>query len=76
MYFSFVSSIIVVLLFLQFVLLHENYQLYVLPRVLESKRMAKSGRSKQKEADLEYSVAKQVEKMIRYVKITVLDIPM
>lgn len=28
--------------------------------------MAKSGRTKQKEADLEYSVAKQVEKMIRY----------
>lgn len=30
--------------------------------------MAKSGRTKQKEADLEYSVAKQVEKMIRYNK--------
>lgn len=30
--------------------------------------MAKSGRTKQKEADLEYSVAKQVEKMIRYQK--------
>ncbi|BFG28410.1 hypothetical protein CerSpe_146930 [Prunus speciosa] len=29
--------------------------------------MAKSGRTKQKEADLEYSVAKQVEKMIRYI---------
>lgn len=45
--------------------LHEEYQLYVLPRVLESKKMAKSGRAKQKEADLEYNVAKQVEKMIR-----------
>lgn len=40
--------------------------MYVLPRILESKKMAKSGRTKQKEADLEYSVAKQVEKMIRY----------
>lgn len=51
----------------EFVLLHEDYQLYVLPRILESKKMAKSGRTKQKEADLEYSVAKQVEKMISEV---------
>jgi len=29
--------------------------------------MAKSGRTKQKEADLEYNVAKQVEKMLTYV---------
>ncbi|KAF6160665.1 hypothetical protein GIB67_019605 [Kingdonia uniflora] len=49
------------------ILLHEAYQLYVLPRILESKKMAKSGRTKQKEADLEYSVAKQVEKMISEV---------
>jgi NCK-associated protein 1 len=49
----------------QYALLHEDYQLYVLPRILESKKMAKSGRTKQKEADLEYSVAKHVEKMIR-----------
>ncbi|KAE9461836.1 hypothetical protein C3L33_06257, partial [Rhododendron williamsianum] len=42
---------------------------YVLPRILESKKMAKSGRTKQKEADLEYSVAKQVEKMIRNEEI-------
>ncbi|KAL1537567.1 histone chaperone [Salvia divinorum] len=49
------------------ILLHEDYQLYVLPRILESKKMAKSGRTKQKEADLEYSVAKQVEKMISEV---------
>lgn len=51
---------------MQYLLLHEEYQLYVLPRILESKKMAKSGRTKQKEADLEYSVAKQVERMIRY----------
>ena len=51
---------------MQYVLLHEDYQLYVLPRILESKKMAKSGRTKQKEADLEYGVAKQVEKMIGY----------
>lgn len=50
-------------------LLHEDYQLYVLPRIQESKRMAKAGRTKQKEADLEYSVAKQVEKMIGYDRI-------
>ncbi|CAL5368166.1 unnamed protein product [Camellia sinensis] len=49
---------------LVYVLLHEDYQLYVLPRMLESKKMAKSGRTKQKEADLEYIVAKRVEKMI------------
>ncbi|XP_062073416.1 probable protein NAP1 [Humulus lupulus] len=48
----------------EYILLHEEYQLYVLPRILESKRTAKSGRTKQKEEDLEYSVAKQVEKMI------------
>lgn len=57
-----------IILFVQYILLHEEYQLYVLPRILESKKMAKSGRTKQKEADLEYSVAKQVEKMIRYSK--------
>ncbi|CAI9090559.1 OLC1v1025359C1 [Oldenlandia corymbosa var. corymbosa] len=49
------------------ILLHEDYQSYVLPRVLESKKMAKSGRTKQKEADMEYSIAKQVEKMISEV---------
>lgn len=46
------------------ILLHEEYQLYVLPKILESKKMAKAGRSKQKEADVEYNLAKQVEKMI------------
>ncbi|KAF5729205.1 protein NAP1-like isoform X2 [Tripterygium wilfordii] len=51
----------------EYLFLHEDYQLYVLPRILESKKMAKSGRTKQKEADLEYSVAKQVEKMISEV---------
>lgn len=51
---------------MQHILLHEDYQRYVLPRILESKKIAKAGRTKQKEADLEYSVAKQVEKMIRY----------
>ncbi|EPS71603.1 hypothetical protein M569_03148, partial [Genlisea aurea] len=51
----------------EYILLHGEYQLYVMPKILESKRMAKSGRTKQKEADLEYSVAKQVEKMISEV---------
>ncbi|KAL8167962.1 hypothetical protein V2J09_009461 [Rumex salicifolius] len=51
----------------EYIMLHEDYQLYVLPRILESKKMAKAGRTKQKEADLEYSVAKQVEKMISEV---------
>ncbi|WOL02928.1 putative protein NAP1 isoform X1 [Canna indica] len=51
----------------EYELLHEDYQLYVLPRILESKKLAKSGRAKQKEADLEYNVAKQVEKMISEV---------
>ncbi|KAL6561854.1 histone chaperone [Orobanche gracilis] len=50
-----------------YIFLHEDYQLYVLPRILESKKLAKSGRTRQKEADLEYSVAKQVEKMISEV---------
>lgn len=54
--------------------MHEEYQLYVLPRILESKKMAKSGRTKQKEADLEYNVAKQVEKMIRYIDNSCLNI--
>ncbi|PON42584.1 Nck-associated protein [Parasponia andersonii] len=56
----------------EYILLHEEYQLYVLPRVLESKRMARSGRTKQKEADLEYSIAKQVERMISEVHEQVL----
>ncbi|XP_037464413.1 probable protein NAP1 [Triticum dicoccoides] len=51
----------------EYILLHENYQHYVLPKVLESKRMAKSGRTKQKEADMEYNIAKQVEKMLTEV---------
>eukprot|EP01018_Ginkgo_biloba_P029851 Gb_16727 [translate_table: standard] len=46
------------------ILLHEEYQQYVLPKILESKKMAKAGRTKQKEADVEYNLAKQVEKMI------------
>ncbi|XP_042421368.1 probable protein NAP1 [Zingiber officinale] len=45
-------------------LLHEDYQLFLLPSILESKKLAKSRRAKQKYADLEYNVAKQVEKMI------------
>ncbi|XP_062106822.1 protein farnesyltransferase subunit beta-like isoform X2 [Humulus lupulus] len=57
----------------EYILLHEEYQLYVLPRILESKRTAKSGRTKQKEADLEYSVAKKVEKMIRYIEMISLE---
>jgi len=36
--------------------------------------MAKSGRTKQKEADMEYNVAKQVEKMIRYIENSYLNI--
>ncbi|KAL4201241.1 hypothetical protein AMTRI_Chr02g257710 [Amborella trichopoda] len=48
----------------EYILLHEDYQSYVLPWIMESKKMAKSGRTKQKEADLEYNIAKQVEKMI------------
>ncbi|KAM0900486.1 hypothetical protein ACQ4PT_020617 [Festuca glaucescens] len=51
----------------EYILLHENYQHYVLPKVLESKRMAKSGRTKQKESDMEYNIAKQVEKMLTEV---------
>ncbi|KAJ3692681.1 hypothetical protein LUZ60_011776 [Juncus effusus] len=51
----------------EYILLHENYQYHVLPKILESKKMAKSGRAKQKEADLEYNVAKQVEKMLAEV---------
>lgn len=61
------ENLVVTLFRDEYILLHEDYQLYVLPRVLESKKMAKSGRTKQKEADLEYSVAKQVEKMISEV---------
>ncbi|KAK2995146.1 hypothetical protein RJ640_002399 [Escallonia rubra] len=51
----------------EYISLHEDYQLYVLPRILESKKLAKSGRTRQKEGDMEYSVAKQVAKMIREV---------
>ncbi|WZY92367.1 hypothetical protein YC2023_064696 [Brassica napus] len=61
------ENLVVTLFRDEYIMLHEDYQLYVLPRVLESKKMAKSGRTKQKEADLEYSVAKQVEKMISEV---------
>ncbi|KAG6486960.1 hypothetical protein ZIOFF_055541 [Zingiber officinale] len=52
-------------------LLHEDYQLFLLPSILESKKLAKSRRAKQKYADLEYNVAKQVEKMISNIKALV-----
>ncbi|XP_042425149.1 uncharacterized protein LOC122012615 isoform X2 [Zingiber officinale] len=45
-----------------------DYQLYLLPSILEFEKLVKSGRAKQKYADLEYNVAKQVEKMIRHMK--------
>ncbi|KAJ7555822.1 hypothetical protein O6H91_05G056100 [Diphasiastrum complanatum] len=48
----------------EYIALHEEYQLYVLPKIAESRKSAKVGRAKQKEADLEYTLAKQVEKMI------------
>ncbi|XP_020589634.1 probable protein NAP1 isoform X1 [Phalaenopsis equestris] len=61
------ENLIITLFRDEYVLLHEDYLLYVLPKVLESKKMAKYGRAKQKEADLEYNVAKQVEKMLSEV---------
>ncbi|KAL9241252.1 hypothetical protein vseg_015383 [Gypsophila vaccaria] len=61
------ESLVLTLFRDEYILLHEEYQRYVLPRILESKKIAKAGRTKQKEADLEYSVAKQVEKMISEV---------
>lgn len=48
----------------QYVLLHEEYQQYVLPRIAESKKLAKAGRAKGGDADVEYNLAKQVEKQI------------
>ncbi|KAL0398123.1 UNVERIFIED_CONTAM: protein NAP1 [Sesamum radiatum] len=59
-----------------YILIFINGRIYIIARGLSAicftshigiKRMAKSGRTKQKEADLEYSVAKQVEKMISEV---------
>eukprot|EP00250_Pteridium_aquilinum_P014737 c22167_g1_i1 orf=670-4797(-) len=47
----------------EFILLHDEYQLHVLPKIDESKRSAKAGR-KQKDSDQEYILAKQVKKMI------------
>lgn len=61
------ENLIITLFRDEYVRLHEDYLLHVLPKILESKKMAKSGRAKQKEADLEYNVAKQVEKMISEV---------
>jgi NCK-associated protein 1 len=51
----------------QYILLHEEYQQYVLPRIAESKKLAKAGRSKGRDADAEYNLAKQVEKQIWWV---------
>ncbi|XP_024388834.1 probable protein NAP1 isoform X3 [Physcomitrium patens] len=48
----------------EYVLLHEEYQHYVLPRIAESKKLAKAGRAKGRDADVEYNLAKQVEKQI------------
>lgn len=52
---------------LQYILLHEEYQQYVLPRIAESKKLAKAGRAKGRDADVEYNLAKQVEKQIWWV---------
>eukprot|EP00249_Psilotum_nudum_P015741 c25499_g1_i2 orf=223-4398(+) len=48
----------------EYILVHEEYQLYVLPKIAESKKVAKAGRTKQRDADQEYSLAKQVERRI------------
>lgn len=53
-----------VILKLQVLLVHEEYQQYVLPKIAESKKLAKAGRAKGREADAEYNQAKQVEKNI------------
>lgn len=49
---------------MQYILIHEEYQQYVLPRIAESKKLAKAGRAKGRDADAEYNLAKQVEKQI------------
>ncbi|CAM6099238.1 unnamed protein product [Calypogeia fissa] len=50
------------------ILVHEEYQHHVLPKIAESKRLAKTGRVKGREADVEYNQAKQVEKSILEVQ--------
>ncbi|KAL3689506.1 hypothetical protein R1sor_015815 [Riccia sorocarpa] len=50
------SSTVVTLLVL---LVHEEYQQYVLPKIAESKKLAKAGRAKGREADADYNQAKQ-----------------
>ncbi|KAL2631653.1 hypothetical protein R1flu_016339 [Riccia fluitans] len=57
-------------------LVHEEYQQYVLPKIAESKKLAKAGRTKGREADAEYNQAKQVEKNIcevQEISITTCD---
>ena len=63
---------------MQYILLHEEYQQYVLPRIAESKKLAKAGRAKGRDADAEYNLAKQVEKQIWWVYslVTVLIKPL
>lgn len=51
----------------QYIFLHEEYQQHVLPRIVESKKLAKAGRSKARDADAEYNLAKLVEKQMWYV---------
>ncbi|XP_024527538.1 protein NAP1 isoform X1 [Selaginella moellendorffii] len=48
----------------EYLSLHEEYQHSVLPKISESRKLAKVGRVKQKDADVEYNLAKQVEKTI------------
>jgi NCK-associated protein 1 len=51
----------------EYIFLHEEYQQHVLPRIVESKKLAKAGRSKARDADAEYNLAKLVEKQMWYV---------
>ena len=50
---------------MQYILVHEEYQFHVLPKIDESKRTARAGR-KQKDSDQDYNVAKHVRKAIWY----------
>jgi hypothetical protein len=51
----------------QYIFLHDEYQQHVLPHIVELKKQAKAERSKARDADAEYHLAKSIEKQIWFV---------
>jgi NCK-associated protein 1 len=57
----------------EYIFLHDEYQQHVLPHIVELKKQAKAERSKARDADAEYHLAKSIEKQICEVHDTAIN---